>query len=114
MLERSMRFDILYHFSNGPLHVIETKRLDLPDSAGAEQIYQWHFVDDKSVKLLTFGSMSLSPQRRTFEEGAIQFDLVSCTGRLFGKDFELTRQEVVGASLRESLAQGLRLKEKGP
>lgn len=109
-----MKFEVLYHFSNGLVHLVETKRLDLPSSAGPGEIYQWFFVDDQKVRLLTFGSMSLNPQGRTFVEGAVQFNLSSCTGRIFELDLELTRQEKVSASLRTKLEQSLRVKERAP
>ncbi len=105
-----MRFDILFHFSHGPVHVLETKRLDLPPGAGASDIYQWFYVDDKSLWPLSFQSMSITPQRRFFQEGMIEFDLRSCRGRIFEKDIELTRQETIGPTLRELVAKGLKSK----
>ncbi len=88
-----MKFEVLYHFSHGTLHLIETKRLDLPDTAGPSEIYRWSIVDKEKVRGLTFVSMSLNPQQRIFEEGSIRFDLNSCQGKLFDKEIDLIRQD---------------------
>lgn len=106
-----MQFEVLYHFSNGPVHLVETKRLDLPSSAGPGDIYQWFFVEDKEIHYLTFSSMSLNPQRRVFEEGAVSFDLNSCMGRLLEKDLDLTRNDKVSNSLKQLLESALRKKK---
>jgi hypothetical protein len=106
-----MQFDILFHFSSGPIHLVETKRLDLPASAGPAEVYQWSLIDDKVVKPLTFQSMSVNPQRRVFTEGAVQFDLNSCTGKLFDKDLDLTRQDTLRDSLRSLLEESLKTKK---
>lgn len=98
-----MRFDILYHFSAGAVHVIETKRLDLPAEAGPDMIYRWSFVSPDGVKPLTFVSMELQPQRRIFKEGWIEFDLNQCEGELFGVRLSLTKQEKISDSLRVRL-----------
>lgn len=103
-----MRFDVLYHYSNGPLHLVETKRLDLPPSAGPGEIYQWSLIEDRKVIPLKFVSMSLSPQMRFFEEGAIEMDLNSCHGKILNKDIELTRQEKMSNSLRMLIEESLR------
>ena len=105
-----MKYDVLYHFSHGPLHLVETKRLDLPSSASPGEIYQWFFVDDQKVQPLTFTSMSIAPQSRVFEEGTVAFDLNSCLGTLFGKNIELTRNDKVSNSLGALLEEALRMK----
>lgn len=106
-----MQFEVLYHFSNGPVHLVETKRLDLPSSASPEEIYQWFFVEDKKIHLLHFASMSLNPQRRVFEEGAVRFDLNSCQGRILEKEIDLTRSDKVSNPLSQLLESGLRQKK---
>ncbi|MFL5783067.1 MAG: hypothetical protein ACJ76H_00575 [Bacteriovoracaceae bacterium] len=109
-----MRFDVLFHFSSGPVHLVETKRLDLPASSGPEEIYQWTLIEDKIARPLTFQSMSLNPQKRLFSEGAIQFDLKSCTGQLFGKSLELTKQDSMRDSLKNIIESSLKAKGKVP
>ncbi len=103
-----MKFDVLYHFSHGPVHLIETKRLDLPASAGPSEIYRWNFVEDGTVRALKFVSMNLSPQERTFGEGTIKFDLNSCQGNLFGKDFDLLRHDGLSDRLKMLLSESLK------
>ncbi len=110
MIGEVMRFDVLYHFSNGPIHLIETKRLDLPASATPGEIYQWFFIDDKELHLLNFSTMSLNPQRRVFEEGAVTFNLNSCQGRILEKDLDLMRNDKVSISITQLLESGLRKK----
>ncbi len=102
-----MKIEVLYHFSHGPVHLVETKRLDLPASAGPSEIYRWSLVEDGTVRPLKFVSMNLTPQQRVFEEGAIGFDLNSCQGRLFGKDFDLLRHEGLSDRLRDLLMKTL-------
>lgn len=109
-----MKFEVLYHFSLGPIHVIETKRPDLPPGSSPQEIYQWILIEDQKAHLLNFVSMSLNPQQRVFQEGMIGFDLNSCSGRLLEKDLDLTRQEKMGESLRKLIEECLRVKEKGP
>lgn len=103
-----MKFDVLFHFSAGPIHLVETKRLDLPSTAGPGEIYRWSLIEEKTVRPLTFVSMSLNPQRRVFEEGMIQFDLRTCTGSLFEKDLQLTRQDSLSESIKKSLEESLK------
>jgi hypothetical protein len=105
-----MKFDVLFHFSSGPIHLVETKRTDLPPTAGPGEIYRWSLIEEKSVKPLTFVSMSLNPQRRVFEEGMVQFDLRTCTGRLFEKDLQLVRQDSLSDSIRNLLEVSLKTK----
>ncbi len=107
-----MKFEILFHFSHGVVHVLETRRLDLPESATPGEIYQWFFIRDSEVSALTFGSMELKPQRRFFEEGMIEFDLKSLTGRLCGIDLSLVRQDSASEKLKTSILKAL--KEKSP
>ena len=109
-----MKFDVLYHFSHGPIHVVETKRTDLPSNATPPEVYQWFYIDDRQVHRLQFESMSLNPQQRIFQEGMIRFDLISCHGRLNGRDLELTRQDKMGSSLRMLIEESLRAKGKAP
>lgn len=107
-----MKFEILYHFSDGPLHLLETKRLDLPHSATPGEIYQWHFVEEDKVHLLTFQSMNLNPQTRVFSEGSVLMDLNSCRGEILGNKFELTRHDRISDRLQNLVHQSLR--EKAP
>lgn len=102
-----MRFDILFHFSHEPVHVLETKRTDLPPTATPAETYQWMLIEDKKVHCLTFQSMTLLPQERIFSEGAIRFDLNSCTGNLLGRNFELTRQDTASEALIELIRSKL-------
>ncbi|MES2527610.1 MAG: hypothetical protein V4598_11010 [Bdellovibrionota bacterium] len=103
-----MKFDILYHFSHGTIHLIETKRLDLPASAGPSEVYRWSLVEDGTVRPLKFVSMNLTPQQRIFGEGSITFDLNSCQGKLFGKDFDLLRHEGLSDRLKMLLSESLK------
>lgn len=103
-----MRFEILYHFSHGPVHVVETKRTDLPSSATPAEIYQWMLIEDKIVHRLGFQGMSINPQKRIFTEGAIEFDRNSCRGNLLGKSFDLTKQDSVSESLKKLIELSLR------
>jgi hypothetical protein len=106
-----VKFEVLYHFSQGPIHLIETKRLDVPVSAGPGEIYQWHFVEDESVSLLHFETMNLKPQTRVFSEGTILLDLNSCRGEIRGKKIELIRQDKMSEKLRSLIRQSLEQKE---
>ncbi len=63
-----MKLEVVFHFSSGGTHVLETKRLGLPPSAQPDEIYQWFLIDSEQVKPLTFISMKLNPQTRIFEE----------------------------------------------
>lgn len=107
-----MKFEILYHFSHGPLHLIETKRKDLPASATPGEIYQWHFVEDDNVTLLTFQEMNLKLQTRVFAEGSVILNLNSCRGEIKGKSIELTRQERMSERLKSLLNKSLDTKIK--
>lgn len=102
-----MKFEVLYHFSHGVLHLVETKRLDLPSSAGPSEIYRWSLIEDEMVRPLTFQSMSLNPQRRIFVEGVIEFDLLSCRGRIFEKELNLTRQEKMSFRINKLLEESI-------
>lgn len=102
-----MRFEVLFHFSHGPVHLVETKRLDLPPKAKPGEIYRWNLVEEDRVRPLRFVSMELRPQRRVFEEGSIVFDLQSCRAQLFGKSFELLRQDTLSEKLRSLLSESL-------
>lgn len=102
-----MEFEILYHFSHGPIHLIETKRVDLPASASPGEIYQWHFIEGDEISLLTFEAMSLQPQTRVFFEGTVLLDLHSCRGEINGKKLELTRQDKVSERLSALLKRSL-------
>lgn len=106
-----MKFEVLYHFSHGPVHLVETKRTDLPSGSSPAEIYQWSLIEDRVIHLLHFSSMSLAPQRRVFEEGSVEFDFNSCRGRLLGKDLDLTRQETLSDSLRNVIERALRTKK---
>lgn len=106
-----MKYEVLYHFSHGPVHVLETKRTDLPSSAGPEKIYQWFLVEEGNVHLLNFQSMTLAPQRRIFSEGMIELNLQNCRGRILGKDLELTRQDTMTESLQSLVSSALRKKQ---
>lgn len=92
------------------MHVIETRRLDLPATSSPAEIYQWFFIEDRIIHRLNFESMSLTPQQRIFQEGMIEFDLLSCHGRLMQKDLELTSQDKVSGSLRNLIEQELKAK----
>lgn len=105
-----MKFEILYHFSHGPVHLLETKRLDLPSSAGPGDIYQWHFIEEDTVHLLTFDSMILNPQTRIFKEGSVMLDLNSCRGEIFGKKLELIRHDGISDRLRNLVHKSLEKK----
>ncbi len=102
-----MKFEVLYHFSHGMLHLVETKRLDLPPNAGPSEIYRWSLIEDEKVCPLTFNSMSLNPQRRIFTEGLIEFDLLSCRGKILDREIELTRQEKMSERIRKLLEESL-------
>lgn len=102
-----MRFEILYHFSHGPVHLVETKRTDLPPGATPAEVYQWMLIEDKSVHRLNFQSMSINPQQRIFLEGAINFDRNSCRGNLLGKTQELTRQDTASETLLKLIREAL-------
>lgn len=102
-----MKFEVLYHFSHGMLHLVETKRLDLPASAGPSEVYRWSLIDDDKVRALTFNSMSLNPQRRIFSEGMIEFDLLSCRGKILERELELTRQEKMSDRMKKLLEETL-------
>lgn len=91
---------------------METRRTDLPANATPHEIYQWSLVRDEELTRLNFVSMSLNPQQRIFEEGAIRFDLKSCEGVLLGQKIELLRQDSVSEKLEALLSASL--KEKGP
>lgn len=106
-----MKFEVLYHFSNGANHLIETKRLDLPASAAPQKIYQWFLVLDQGVHQLTFRSMTTHPQTRVFKEGEVRFDQNLCQGSLLEKDLELVPAENVSDSLKQLLESALRRKQ---
>lgn len=102
-----MKIEVLYHFSHGMIHLVETKRLDLPSTAGPSEIYRWSLVDGDKVWPLTFNSMSLNPQRRFFTEGMIEFDLLSCKGVILGRELELTSQEKMSDRIKNLLEESL-------
>ena len=107
-----MRFETLYHFSHGAIHLVETRRLDLPADASPADIYQWTLCRDSEVIRLHFVSMSLNPQRRVFGEGSIKFDLKTCEGMLMGEKLELLKQDTMSEKLLSLLTKSL--KEKAP
>jgi hypothetical protein len=105
-----MRFEVLYHFSHGPIHLVETKRLDLPPSARPGEIYQWSLIEERKVYSLKFVSMTLVPQKRFFEEGEVEMDLNRCHGKLLNQEIELNRQDTMTDSLRKLIEDSLRTK----
>jgi hypothetical protein len=71
-------FECLYLLSNPYLHIIEIKRIDLPDTASAEQKFLWLKVDAKTlmVSQLEFRSMDSAGtvEERYFEQGYLKFN----------------------------------------
>jgi hypothetical protein len=105
-----MKFEILYHFSEGPVHLIETKRVGLPASATPGEIYQWHFVEEDSVYLLAFEAMNIKLQTRVFSEGSVILGNNSCRGEIRGKSIELTRHDRISDRLMTLLRKSLETK----
>lgn len=71
-------FECLYLLSNPHFHIIEVKRIDLPDTASAEQKFLWLKIDTKTldVSQLNFRSMDSAGtvEERYFEQGYLKFN----------------------------------------
>lgn len=71
-------FEYLYLLSNPYLHIIEVKRVDLPDTASAQQKFLWLKIDAKTLEVsqLDFRSMDSAGavEERYFEQGYLKFN----------------------------------------
>lgn len=68
-------YEVLFLFSSAQGYLVEIKRLDLPADAPKSSIYQWLWLQGRSVATLRFVNMTTEPhQQRTFEEGQLWFD----------------------------------------
>lgn len=71
-------FECLYLLSNPHFHIIEVKRIDLPDTASAEQKFLWLKIDAKTLEVsqLDFRSMDSAGtvEERYFEQGYLKFN----------------------------------------
>ena len=71
-------FECLYLLSNPYLHIIEVKRIDLPDTSSAEQKFLWLKIDAKTLDVspLNFSSMDSAGtvEERYFEQGYLKFN----------------------------------------
>lgn len=71
-------FECLYLLSNPHFHIIEVKRIDLPDTASAEQKFLWLKIDTKTLDIsqLDFRSMDSAGtvEERYFEQGYLKFN----------------------------------------
>lgn len=76
-------FECLYLLSNTYLHIIEVKRLDLPDTASVEQKFLWLKMEAKTLHIspLTFRSMDSAGtlEERYFEQGYLKFNVQTGT-----------------------------------
>ena len=77
----SDRLDTLYIFENDAFYIIETKRLDLPETADKADVYKWLSYNKKTqdIEHLGFRSMSQDNQMQTrhFDSSALQFNNIS-------------------------------------
>jgi hypothetical protein len=71
-------FECLYLLSNHDLHIIEVKRLDLPDQASTSEKFHWLKINGRNFEItpLTFISMDSTEtiEERYFEEGYLKFN----------------------------------------
>lgn len=73
-------YEVLYLFSATQGHLMEIKRLDQPADAQKDVVYQWLWLQGRTVSKLHFVAMDLIPdeqglrQLRSFAEGSLWFN----------------------------------------
>ena len=107
-------YEVLYLFSSAQGHLVEIKRLDQPAAAPKDLVYQWLWLQRRTVHKLHFVAMGTSlddqgpRQLRSFAEGALWFNEQAGEMRFSsGRTIALTPDPL--KSLSKSLARMIAL-----
>lgn len=89
-----MNYRVLYLLQSPKLIILEIKRLNLPDTAPADQVYQWlHYLPaTEQLTPLTFVAMHSAPpfEERQFAQGSLRFSSIEGTFQPVGTSQVLT------------------------
>lgn len=95
-------FKVLFYFSSPDYSLIETKRLDLPESAAPGDVYKWLVFEHATSEFtnLTFKSMKKEGllEYRSFQEAELSFDVSEAQLQIQDGSMVFNRQSVEDVS----------------
>ncbi len=87
------RHEVLYSFASPSLHLLETKRVDLPPEAPPAQRFQWMVVPAGSRSPLNLDFVEMGDGMRAFREARLVLTGEEAELELLGKHFPLRKAE---------------------